>query len=159
MCTIYVIRKFYFTKTTQNCSCCFVELEVLWFATQVLVGRAAGRRDNNRNGGGTNHLCLTPSPTELGVSALEEAGSGEIYPLQYDTQARVCDGPCSGFERQGELNHYEMPCAVCIKPFAAGFSQWGSNRCPGVTRRGVDGYGSSPFCCCWLWGRWGWGWG
>jgi hypothetical protein len=75
-------------------------------ATLVHSGRAAGAH-NTHTGGGSNLLCLTPSPSWDTFSDANQNGA-LMYGAEYATSGY-------GVASLAGLHNFEVPCAVCLR--------------------------------------------
>eukprot|EP01050_Picozoa_sp_SAG11_P012933 SAG11_NODE_1474_length_4839_cov_2.761603_3_plen_398_part_00 len=102
----------------------------------IYVGRAVGAKDDD-SGTGSNFLCMPVPPKQSYSSTSAHAGSSKLFSLEYEMSSY---SNVAGFEAIVDLDAFEMPCAVCARRFASGFTQWGSDTCPGGTEFAYGGY-------------------
>ena len=76
--------------------------------------------------------------------------SADLYSVEYRTADFA-----SLYESIGDLNNYEVPCAVCTKARSAGLQVWGTDACPHGVAKAYDGYVMAEHggyrCCLYRW--------
>ena len=90
----------------------------------IYSGQMAGP-NSAATSGGSNHLCLSPIPNRDSASTAHQAGTADVYRVEY--------GTADSLPMLANLLHYEAVCAICQTTRAWGLTVMGRSDCPNTT--------------------------